>query len=178
MGRGKRAGVARLGVVGREIALSDSGRDLRIPAQLVSSLTGDDPARFPDQTVRVYPEGSRSYVGSAVSIATGQAEALGRPRVCYGRAYIDGEDAVLTNAFDNEVARARVIDDRQLHLNGVGGAEGLLLGELVLEEDLRSVIVYDRWLARQGVVKVTSRESKPIDLRLAAVGAYFFLLAQ
>lgn len=170
MGRGKRTDGARL------VTLSDSGRDLRVPAQLASSLTaGERLARFPDQTVRVYPEGSRSYIGSAVGNKTGEAVALGRPRVRYGRAYMEGETAILTNAFDTEVARADVIDDRELQLRGLG-ADGSLLGELALGGDMRSVVVYDRWLARQGVVKVQASQRGKIDLRLAAVGAYFFLL--
>lgn len=164
------------------IALSDSRRNLRVPAQLASSLIDAGPSRFLDQTVHVYPEGQLRYLGSAVGIKTGQAEALdrGSQRALHGRAYLDGEVAILTDARDDEVARAYPIDDRQLQIKGVGAEAGVLLAELVRSDDGKSVLVYDRWLKRRGTVKAQSRrgQREQVDLRLAGVAAYFFLLAE
>lgn len=191
MGRGKRAGLARLGVLGREIALSDSGRHLRVPPQLATSLVesaevGEAARRgrwqVQGQEVQVYPEGSRRYVGSAVATKAWVAEAVNRdrPRVLHGRAYLEGEVAVLTDSFDNERARARVIDahGHQLQLSGVGGAGGLLLGELFLQDAKVSATVFDRFGELRGIVKVKGSRGQRsrLDLRLAAVAAYFFLL--
>lgn len=192
MGRGKRVGraLARLGAVGREIALSDSsdsGRDLRVPAQLTGAFAVEAEAgqaggrgrwKVMDQTVQAYPEGSKRYIGFAVATKSWAADALNRdrPRVLHGRAVLEGEVAVIKDSSGNEVARAEVIDQHG-HQAQVTNRQGRCIGELFMQDAKVSATVFDSGVLR-GVVKVQGARGQrgQLDIRLGAVAAYFFFL--